>query len=330
MGYPLERKPRKDSQYETFTLSIPAANNAVSGLKPTEGKLSVKNYDNAAPGLVAIGFIGQSFEDIAEGYMLTSRQWPTSQVADTLQDLRIGIDPQWFEHASKEVAETTITCLERLTDSLEQSGATPNLLEMDYLPKGFEKPLWDTHAVLFGRGEAEGKASYIDKGIPAEIELALIMGLSLDQSTIEKAHENKKRLAHHFQNNVFSKVDIIAMPTLLTTAPKASRPWFESFDNGELNLPKTYLMTAHTGLANLTGGPRITVHCGFDEDNLPIGLQLMGDDNSEYLLMMLGALVEKSIYKRDKDHPAWKKRPYFDPMRNAWSVNQEPKIKSKL
>ncbi|KEI71701.1 amidase [Endozoicomonas elysicola] len=305
------------------SVSIPAANTGIPGLKPTEGKITAKNYDDAAPGLVAIGLLGQSFFDLAEGYRVTSQKVPTSHVLEALSNLRIGVDPGWFQHASRDVATVTLTCLETLINNLQQrEGLSPQLLAMHYLPEDYEKPLWDTHTVLFGRGEAEGKAGFIDKGIPAETELALIMGLSLDRSTIENAKENKKRLTHHFQNNIFSKVDVIVMPTLLTTAPKAERPWFQVFDNGELNLAKTYLMTAHTGLANLTGGPRVTVQCGFDENYLPIGLQLMGNNNSEYLLMLLGATVEKSILARDQDHPAWKLRPHFNPFKNSSPMAQ--------
>ncbi len=313
------------------SVSIPAANNGVPGLKPTEGKITTRNYDDAAPGLVAIGLLGQTFSDLAEGYRVTSQKWPTNDVFEALTDLRIGIDPGWFQHASSDVAQTTLTCLQTLISNIESNDSiAPELMAMDFLPDSHEKALWDTHAVLFGRGEAEGKADFIDKGIPAEIELALIMGLSLNMSTIERAQENKRRLTHHVQNNIFSKVDVIAMPTVLTTAPKAERPWIQIFDNGELNLAKTYLMTAHTGLANLTGSPRVNIQCGFDKDNLPIGLQLMGDNHSEYLLMMLGAMVEQSISKRDQEHNAWKFRPNFNPLVNSLPSADQHDLKAKL
>ena len=303
------------------SISIPAANNGVPGLKPTEGKITTRNYDDAAPGLVAIGLLGQTFSDLAAGYKVTSQKWPTNDVTEALSNLRIGLDPGWFQHASSNVAKVTLMCLQTLVSSIEErEGIPPELLEMHFLPSGYEKPLWDTHAVLFGRGEAAGKAEFIDKGIPAEIELALIMGASLNNSTIERAQENKRRLTHHFQNNIFSKVDVIAMPTVLITATKAKRTWVQALDNGELNLAKTYLMTAHTGLANLTGQPRVNIQCGFDKNNLPIGLQLMGDNDSEYLLMILGAMVEQRILKRDQDHDAWKSKPHFNPLVNRLTL----------
>jgi aspartyl-tRNA(Asn)/glutamyl-tRNA(Gln) amidotransferase subunit A len=45
----------------------------------------------------------------------------------------------------------------------------------------------------------------------------------------------------------------------------------------------------HTGLANLTGLPAITIPCGFTRDGLPVGIQLMGRPHSERLLLDLAA-----------------------------------------
>ena len=86
------------------------------------------------------------------------------------------------------------------------------------------------------------------------------------------------------------------MPTTLTSAPAKVNNWLPQYvGRGELNLSKAYLLAFNTAVANLTKNPRITIPCGFDSDNLPIGLQLMGADHSEYLLMALGHLLEQEM-----------------------------------
>ncbi|WP_257288531.1 amidase, partial [Endozoicomonas sp. SESOKO2] len=77
------------------SISIPASLNGLPGLKPTTDKISTKNYENAAPGLTAIGLIGSRFKDIALGYQVSSGRLPTIQVAETLKTLKIGLDPEW-------------------------------------------------------------------------------------------------------------------------------------------------------------------------------------------------------------------------------------------
>ncbi|AMO57413.1 hypothetical protein GZ77_15475 [Endozoicomonas montiporae] len=283
------------------SVSIPASVNGLPGLKPTYNKLSTVNYDNAAPGLVAIGLIGQRFKDIALGYQVSSGRYLTQAVDKALNDLKIGIDPDWLEHADKEVSEKTMECLDRLGTRLKkrQSRNDSIFVRMQFMPentgeKNWRKQLWATHMILFGHGEAKGKFKFVGKGIPYETEMALLMGKALSEDQVNRARQNQKLLTEHFENNIFSRVDVIVMPTTLTTAPKKVSTWFTN-TSGELNLSNAYLLAFNTSLANLTGGPRVTIPCGFDHENLPFGLQVIGSDHSEYLLLALGGELEQEM-----------------------------------
>ncbi|MDP0561520.1 MAG: amidase [Candidatus Endonucleobacter sp. (ex Gigantidas childressi)] len=299
------------------SVSIPAAINGLPGLKPTVSKLSTKNYDDAAPGLVSIGLIGKSAKDLAIGYKESSGKLPTVSVSAALKNIKIGIDPSWFEHADKQVAGKTLQCVDRLANRLEKyrSNDENPLVKMQFMPEGFRKQLWATHIILFGKGESNGKGIFVDKGVPQETMMALTMGQALSDKQVTNAKENQRMLQNHFNNNLFSKVDILAMPTTLTSAPEKANNWLpQTEETGELNLSKAYLLAFHTAPANLTGGPRITIQCGFDDDNLPIGLQLMGANNSEFLLMLLGNIVEEEMAIDLKNAPALQSRPaLFEP-----------------
>ncbi|WP_448217833.1 amidase [Endozoicomonas sp. 2B-B] len=278
------------------SVSIPASLNGLPGLKPTSDKLSTKNYINAELDMVAIGLIGKRFKDIALGYQIASGRHPTLQVAEALKTLKIGLDPDWLEHADKEVSEKTFECLDRLGTRLKKlQNRKDNLfVKMQFTSENFRKRLWATHITLFGSWAAKGNLNFLGKGIPYETEMALLMGKALSNEQAERARQNQKVLADHFEKNIFSKVDVIAMPTTLTPAPARVNHWLTN-TAGELNLAKAYLLAFNTSLANLTGGPRVTIPCGFNHENLPFGLQLMGAIDSEYLLLAIGSLLEQEM-----------------------------------
>ena len=53
-----------------------------------------------------------------------------------------------------------------------------------------------------------------------------------------------------------------------------------------------YLMDIYTTAVNLAGLPGVSVPCGFDAANLPIGLQLIGPAFSEPTLLRAARMYE--------------------------------------
>ncbi len=290
------------------SIGMPAAISGAQGIKPTEGKITTEGYDNPAEGLTSIGFIANNYQDLARAYLEGSKKYPTAEVLQVLGKVKIGIDPHWFQHCSKSVCSLTLECLDRLATVMTKVGNSEPVLKMKYLPDGYEQDLWNTHAALFVHYEAAEKKAFMNNwGVPAEIRLSLEMGAMLPEGVIQRAQGNQKFLKNHFHTNIFSRVHVIAMPTTLITAPERIKS-----HQGELDLPKAYLLSAHTSLANLTGDPRVTIMCGYDEEGLPIGLQLMADHDGELLLLRLGAELEKLLAEELEGYSAWKYRPYFD------------------
>ena len=54
-----------------------------------------------------------------------------------------------------------------------------------------------------------------------------------------------------------------------------------------------YLSDVYTIAANLAGIPGISVPCVFDENNLPIGLQILGPTFTEDKLLRIAQMFEK-------------------------------------
>jgi aspartyl-tRNA(Asn)/glutamyl-tRNA(Gln) amidotransferase subunit A len=83
----------------------------------------------------------------------------------------------------------------------------------------------------------------------------------------------------------FERCDCIMMPVSPTTAFKIGEKVAD---------PLTmYLSDVYTIAANLAGIPSISVPCGFDENNLPIGLQILSPAFSEDKLLRVARMYEK-------------------------------------
>jgi len=54
-----------------------------------------------------------------------------------------------------------------------------------------------------------------------------------------------------------------------------------------------YLADIYTIAANLAGVPGISIPCGFDENNLPIGLQILSPAFTEDRLLRIARMYEK-------------------------------------
>jgi aspartyl-tRNA(Asn)/glutamyl-tRNA(Gln) amidotransferase subunit A len=84
--------------------------------------------------------------------------------------------------------------------------------------------------------------------------------------------------------NAFEKCDCIMMPVSPTTAFKIGE---------KVNDPLTmYLSDIYTIAANLAGIPAISVPCGFDDNNLPVGLQILAPAFGEKKLLQIARMFE--------------------------------------
>jgi aspartyl-tRNA(Asn)/glutamyl-tRNA(Gln) amidotransferase subunit A len=83
----------------------------------------------------------------------------------------------------------------------------------------------------------------------------------------------------------FEKCDCIMMPVAPTTAFKIG----EKVDDPL----KMYLSDIYTIAANLAGIPGISIPCGFDDKQLPIGLQILSPAFSEEKLLRIAQMYEK-------------------------------------
>ncbi len=101
-----------------------------------------------------------------------------------------------------------------------------------------------------------------------------------------KALKVRTLIKNDFQD-AFKQCDAIACPTMPTTA----------FKIGELidDPLKMYMMDILTCPVNLAGIPAISIPCGFDNKNLPIGFQVIGDYFDEKTILNIAYILEQEL-----------------------------------
>ena len=84
-------------------------------------------------------------------------------------------------------------------------------------------------------------------------------------------------------NNIFLKYDFIVLPVTATTATEICASNCDNID--------MYLSDVFTIIASLTGLPAISVPCGVDNDNMPIGVQIIGRRYNDFELLNFAKCV---------------------------------------
>lgn len=128
------------------------------------------------------------------------------------------------------------------------------------------------------------------EGFGAEAKRRVLLGAFVLSSGYydayyKKAQQVRTLFKKDFQE-AFKKCDVILTPTSPTPAFKIG----EKF-NDPLSM---YLSDIFTISANLSGGPAISIPCGFTSDNLPVGMQLMGNYFEEAKLFQVANFFEKN------------------------------------
>ncbi|MCA9544195.1 MAG: amidase, partial [Myxococcales bacterium] len=89
--------------------------------------------------------------------------------------------------------------------------------------------------------------------------------------------------------DLFQACDVVLTPTTGRTAPVIHPGALKA---GESNLAVTEQIMRFAPIGNLVGLPALSVPCGYDDEGLPVGLQIMGPAWSEGRLLRVGAAVE--------------------------------------
>ncbi|ESK40538.1 glutamyl-tRNA(Gln) amidotransferase subunit A [Acinetobacter nectaris CIP 110549] len=287
----------------------PASFCGLTGLKPTYGRVSRYGMIAFASSLDQAGPMAHSAEDCA--YLMnviaghdekdsTSVETPVDDYVSnlnktSLKGLRIGIPKQYFEVEGLN-AEVKARVEEALK-KLEELGAI--LVEVDltmvesYVPTYYliapaeaSSNLSRYDGVRFGH-RCENPQDLDDlyrrsrsEGFGEEVQRRILIGTyALSAGFYDDYYVKAQKVRRLIQEDflkAFEHVDVIAAPSAPTTAYKIG---------ASLSPVEMYLGDLYTLAVNLSGHPAINAPVGFDQNNLPVGLQLIGNYWSESQLL---------------------------------------------
>ncbi len=151
--------------------------------------------------------------------------------------------------------------------------------------------------ILFGAraerydGPADMVARTRARGFGAEVRRRLVAGAYvLSVGYRGRYYAKAQTLREHMRAQfakVFERFDFLALPISPFTAFK--------LNTRNLDPQQMYLADIFTGLANLVGIPALSMPCGFDENGLPVGLQLMARPWDEARLLAVARRLEEAL-----------------------------------
>ncbi len=305
----------------------PAALCGVVGLKPSYGRVSRYGLIAFASSLDQIGPFARTVSDAAlllaviaghDPCDSTSGQHPvpdfSAALSGDVRGLRIGVERSLLEEGvDPEVSAAVTTALDVLKSRgavlvditlpharfaipvyylIATAEASANLARYDGVRYGFRAP---------GTDNADLRTMYErtrDEGFGAEVKRRIVLGTYVLSAGYYEAYYLKaqqvRTLIRQDYDAAFERADVVVSPTSPTTAFKLGERVHDPL--------QMYLADVFTVSAPLAGLPAISVPCGFSDDRLPIGLQMVGRMWDEETLLRAG-----DAYERETGW--WKERP---------------------
>ena len=308
----------------------PASFTGTVGLKPTYGRCSRWGIIAFASSLDQAGPITRTVKDCAlllnsicsydsKDSTSSQKKIPDFEKStdESIKGMKIGIPK---EYETDGISEDIAEYLEKGKEWLKESGAEIVEISLPHIkyalpcyyiiaPAEASSNLARYDGVKFThRVDAENIIDMYEEtrsqGFGDEVKRRIMIGTYVLSSGYYdayylKAQKVRAMISRDFKE-VFSKVDAIYGPSTPSTA-------FELGDKKKDPL-EMYLNDVFTVPVNLAGLPAMSVPVGLDKENLPIGMQLIGNSFDEESILSIASCIEKSAK--------------FDLNPNRWWINE--------
>jgi aspartyl-tRNA(Asn)/glutamyl-tRNA(Gln) amidotransferase subunit A len=289
----------------------------VVGLKPTYGRVSRYGLVAYGSSLDQIGPVTRTVADAAlmmnviaghdpsDSTSIDEKDAPVSDYLEKIDEpvdgLKIAIVPQFVSGAEQqvqaaindaieiykklgaEIIEVDMPHLEYAIAAyyvIATAEASSNLARYDGVHYGHRSQKATNYIEVYTKSRAEAFGQ--------EVKRRIMLGTYALSSGYYDAYYLKalkvRNLIRGDFNKAFENCDCIMMPVAPTTAFKIG----EKVDDPL----QMYLSDIYTISANLAGIPGISIPCGFDTDNLPVGLQIFAPAFGEEKLLRIARMFE--------------------------------------
>ncbi len=278
----------------------PAALCGISGLKPTYGVCSRYGMVAFASSLDQAGPMGRSAEDLAlmmnvmAGFderdstsLQRDKEDYTRDLNKPLSGLRIGLPKEFFaEGMGSDVAKAVEAAIAEyrklgativdisLPNSklsvpvyyvLAPAEASSNLSRFDGVRYGYRAPEYSDLADMYEKTRAQGFGAEVKRRIMIG---TYVLSHGYYDAYYIKAQRIRRLIAQDFVE-AFKQCDVIMGPTSPSTA-------FKLGEKGD-DPVQMYLSDIYTIAVNLAGLPGMSIPCGFGANDMPVGLQIIGN-----------------------------------------------------
>ena len=307
----------------------PASFCGVVGLKPTYGLVSRYGLVAFASSLDQIGPITKDVEDAAILLNLITGYDPkdtTSEIREKVdytkclkndvKGLKIGVPKEFFgEGINEEVKQKLQEAIEKYKEmgaeieefSLDIANyslatyyiiacaeASSNLGRFDGIRYGYRTENFTNLKDIYKNSRSEGFGEEVKRRI---ILGTYVLSSGYYDAYYKKAQQVRTLVRSEFEK-AFQKYDLLLTPTSPTVA-------FE-IGTRSSNPLEMYLADICTVSVNIAGLPGISVPCGVDSNNMPIGMQLIGPRFGEEAILNAAYTYEQATKFRENYKPEYK------------------------
>lgn len=278
---------------------LPAACCGIVGLKPTLGLLPHNQVPDGFGNFIHLGILARTVADTA--LMLgvlagadASDPFSMAVPRRTYAPASIpsGARIAWRPLVGNELlaAEVRAACESALADLAGEGAVIETLDDEIENPEPTWRILQQSNWAARFEQDAKDNADRMD---PSLIE-GIKEGLTYTGRDVQRAMYRRTRF-HRQVQSWFTDRDFVVTPTIsrppLDAEHKASEP-IEIDGNPAGDMRQTWC--PYLNLFNLSGNPAISVPCGWTEDGLPIGIQIVGPWYAEEAVLGLAAVLERT------------------------------------
>jgi len=293
----------------------------VTGMKPTYGTVSRYGLIAYGSSLDQIGPIARDVSDCAailetiaawdpkDSTSMKREDWGadyrfTEALVDDVKGLKVGIPEEYIgEGTSAGVREAILAMGETLKEKgaevsrfslkytkysipayylIADAEASSNLARFDGSKYGYRTESFDGLHNMYKKSRSEGFGPEVKRRIMLG---SFVLSSGYYDAYYIKALKTKALIKQAF-DDAFTKYDVLLAPIAPTTAPKLGESLKDPM--------KMYLSDICTVSANLAGLPGISLPCGFDQEGMPIGAQLLGNCFAEKTILRAAYSYEKT------------------------------------
>jgi aspartyl-tRNA(Asn)/glutamyl-tRNA(Gln) amidotransferase subunit A len=267
------------------SIRVPASFCGVVGLKPTYGRLSRRGVLPLGLTLDHVGPIARNVRDTAVCFRAMAGEASVPAPRAGVEGLRIGVPANFFfDRLQPEVTSS----IRHAVQTMAALGARmlevhiPNMEDLNSIGR----------LVLFAEASSIWKR-HLDRpsDFGEDVFAALQRGCLVPATEYLDAQRQRRALSKRLAK-LWTEVDCLLCPSTPTTAPRIGDSIIRIGGVEEdVRIGSTRLVRPF----NVLGWPALGMPCGFSEDGLPIGLQLVAGPSQEETLFRAGAALEDAL-----------------------------------